>query len=81
MSSSEVEAEVEVGDVSDENAARAPAAAPPPPPPPIEFAVVAAAVAAVAAGFSGSQPVQSLTASCPAALAGLFANHVTLSHW
>ena len=28
--------------------------------------------------LSGSQPVQSFTASWPAALAGLFANHVTL---
>jgi hypothetical protein len=67
-SAEEVEVEVEVAAppvpslLRDD---RAFAAAPPPPPiPPI--------------GLSGSQPVQSLTASWPAALAGLFANQVTL---
>ena len=58
---------------------------PPPPPPPASESDDRALAAAppipigeTAAGFSGSHPVQSLTASCPAALAGLFANQVTL---
>lgn len=72
MSSSEVEVEVEEEEVSPPAASerddRAFAAAPP----------TTAPIADGVAGFSGSHPVQSLTASWPAALAGLFENQVTL---
>ena len=66
MSSSEEVEEVSPPAAS-ESDDRALAAAPPRPP-----------IVDGVAGFSGSHPVQSLTASWPAALAGLFANQVTL---
>lgn len=65
---SSVEEEEEVSPAASESDDRASAAAPAPAP----IGVV------IADAFSGSHPVHSFTASCPAARAGLFANHVTL---